>query len=446
MLRKLLGQTCYRFGQTALTLGPWTEGQARWWFRLTRRWWPQHPEVGPWLDYLEGVRAFRQGNFNEAVSRLRNAVRHLPEVTGIHRHLGLSYGYLGRYDEAIGQLEKLLREAEVADDEEIWVALSWSYLRTGRAAVARETCQRASSVGVRSPRLELMYTLALGAGIGSLPVNRVREWLQQVPDMAPLLLEYARSQAREGRLKLAQCVVAAFPPANFERSYAIIALGSLNEDDPDTAEWAAEQIVSAGRPHFSTEVGLIRSEVAVRRGDYGRALSQLGQVAEMDVISGRVLEQAGRILLLAGQWEEAVDKMVEALHRGGAGALAAGIGALAAIEVEDLASARRAFGEERRGDALARAFAHTAQSRLLTESARWDEGLEVGQRALGELETLPPWASPPHVRQRLQDELRQALRTLAARATETEKAAAQRLLEKLTDLWQGQAADLSAKT
>jgi tetratricopeptide (TPR) repeat protein len=431
MLRKLLADACYRVGRTALVLGPLTQGQARGWLRLTRRLWPQHPEVGPWLDYLEGIGALRRGAFTEAAERLREASRQLPQVAGIRRHLGLAYNYLDRHEDAITLLEKLLRETDEPWGEDVWVALAWSYLRTGRAAVARETCRRADQVGVRSARLALMYRLALGVGIGSLPVNEVRDLLQAAPDMAPLLLEYARLQAREGRPRLARSVLSAFPETSQERSYAIIALGSLNEEDPETANWAAEQIVRCGNPHFVTEVALIRSEVALRRQDYAEALAQVRKVSEMDAISGRVLEQAGRVLLLEGRWEEAVDKMVEALHRGGAGALAAGIGALAAIEVEDLASARRAFAEERRGDLLACVFAHAAQSRLLAAGERWAEGLELCRVTLQEMERLPGWAARPHVLARLTPEMHRALRTLADQAGETEKSTARSLLEKL---------------
>lgn len=411
MLRKLLAGMLYGQARWALGFGRSGMSHAYRQLRLACALWPGHPEASHWLAYLRGRIAIERGRPEEAIERLREADRALPNNVAIRADLGLAYTMAGKDDQAISIFERLLKEDATEVQEEVWSSLAWSYLRTGRAPKAREVCHRADEVGVRSPRLELIQRLATGVGLGSLPINEIRELVRSVPQSLSLLLEYARQQARDGLHRLARATVSALPEEEEARAYSIIAHASLNEDDPNTAHWAAEQIVRTQDEGYRAEALLLRSEVAIRRGDLTEAVEQARKALVADPAKGRAHEQLGRALLLQGQWEAALGQMIEALHTGQAGSLAAGVAALGALEVGDLAAARGLFLAERYGDGLACAVSHTAQARLLAAEGQAESAVERATSAIEELRGLPPWAASPDVVARLTaalDEIRPA--------------------------------------
>ena len=430
MIAKLLAGMLYSQARWSLGLGRlgWRHGSRllRWACAL----WPRHPQACHWLHFVQGKEALERGQPDRALPLLLEAERVLPVEVGVRAEIGLAQTMAGNYEQAIVVLERAVKEEQPALREDVWSSLAWSYLKTGRAPKAREACLRAEQMDVQSPRLALMYRLATGVGLGALAVTEVAELLQRLPEAATLVLEFARQQAHEGRFRLAQAAIAAFPDE--EQPHACNAIGhaSLNEDDPDTAAWAADLLSRYQENGFGARAALLLSEVAIRRGDFAEAVRQAEQVEAAEPELSRGYEQAGRALLLAGEWERGVDEMIEALHRGQAGPLAAGIAALAALEVNDLTSARGIFLAQRCGDGLACAASHVAQTRLLVSEGSFPEALQVAEWSLEELEGLPAWAARPAVVQRLARVLREALQTTRDSGDEEPRAQADGLLQR----------------
>ncbi|MEN6642311.1 MAG: tetratricopeptide repeat protein [Armatimonadia bacterium] len=433
IIRQLLADFTYELARASLSTGRWGVGHAHRLLRLTVALWPGHPQAAQWLRYLQGRMALERGNPELAIELLREADRGLPEATGVKAQLGLAYTLAGENEQAIAIFERAAKEEPAALTEDMWGALAWSYLSTGRAPKAREACVRADELEVHSPRLVLLHRLATGVGLGSLPVSEIRELLQEVPHGGALILDYARLQAREGRHRLARAAVSALPDSEQARSYSIIANASLNDDDTDTAAWAVDQVARTKDESYYAEVALVRSEVSLRRGDLVDAFVQAKRAVEAQPKSGRAHEQAGRVLLLSGRWEDAVDEMVEALHTGQAGALAAGIASLAAMEVDDVKSARGVFLAARYGDGLACATSHVAQARVMVTEKDYGEALQLASWGIEELLGLEPWARRSEVIERLTRLLRSALQTVRDGGSEAERQEAERLLGRMEE-------------
>jgi tetratricopeptide (TPR) repeat protein len=434
MIAKLLAGMLYSQARWFLGLGRLGWGHGSRLLRWACRLWPRHPEAGDWLRFVQGKEALRRGQPDRALPLLLAAERALPRELGVRADIGLAQTMAGNFEQAIVVLERAAKEEEAAQREDVWSSLAWSYLKTGRAPKAREACLRAEQVEVQSPRLALLYRLATGVGLGALPVAEVSELLVRLPEAAAMVMEFARQQAQEGRYRLARAAVTALPEAEQPHAFHAIGHASLNEDDADTAAWAAEQMVSSADQSLAAAAALLQSEVGIRRGDFAEALRQAQQAQAADAGQSRAHEQVGRALLLAGEWEQAVDAMIEALHRGHAGPLAAGVAALAAMEVNDLQSARGVFLAQRSGDGLACATSHTAQARLLTSEGSFPEALQLSEWALEELAALPAWAAQPGVMQRFARVLREALQIIRDSGEAERRAEAEALLQRLAEL------------
>ncbi len=434
MIHKLLAGVCYAQARWFLSLGRLGWGQGSRLLHLACRLWPRHPEAPLWLKLVQGKEALRRGRPDVALPLLLEAERALPPSLGLRADVGLAQVMVGNWEQAIVVLERAVKEEEAAQREDVWASLAWAYLKTGRAPKARESCLRAEQMGVQSLRLTLLQRFATAVGLGALPVSELSDLLERLPEAGVLVLEFARQQAQEGRRQLARAAVTAFPADDQPRAFAIIARGSLNEDDPDSAAWAAEQIAAPVEKGLSAEVALIRSEVALRRGEQAEAIAQARAALEAERGTGRAHEQVGRALLLAGDWDSAVDEMIEALHTAGAGALAGGVAALAALEVGDQQSARGIFLSARCGDGLACAISHTAQARLLLTEGHRAEALRLVEEALDEMARLPRWARRPDVLQRLARVQRDVLQATRDAGEGEQQDEAERLLERLAAL------------
>ncbi|NPV48145.1 MAG: tetratricopeptide repeat protein [Armatimonadetes bacterium] len=432
MLRKVLANCSYQAGHACLGLGRLGRNQAHRLFRLTRALWPAHPAVGPWLDYMDGSRLLAQGRPEEALELLRSAARGLPQLPGIRVWTGVAYAMLGRDEEAIGTLEKVLQEEGAAELPDVWTSLAWSYLRSGRTRQALETCSRAELCGVRSPRLQFVARLALGVQIRALPVGELRDLLGEVPQGVPLLLEYARLQAHAGRHTLARAALSALPDELQGRALSVVGQASLNAYDCATALWAGHELASIAADEAQVHAALLTSEAHLREGRGQQALEAIKAARQTFPAHSAVREQLGRVLLIQGQWEAAVEEMIEALHLGGGGALAAGLAALAALELGDAQSARGVFVVQRSGDGLSCAFAHAAQVRLMVLDDSWDQALDLAQLALEEIVSLPQWAAVPDVTARLTSALRSALQAVRDGGSEAQRRRASELLGRLS--------------
>jgi Flp pilus assembly protein TadD len=434
MIAKLMAGVLYGQARWSLGMGRlgWRHGSRllRWACAL----WPRHPEACDWLRFVQGKEALELGQPDRALPLLLEAERTLPLEVGVRAEIGLAQTMAGNCEQAILVLERAVKEEQGGAREDVWSSLAWSYLKTGRAPKAREACLRAEQIEVQSPRLSLIYRLATSVGLGALPVTEVAELLQRLPEGAMLVLEFARQQAQERHFRLAQAALSTFPEDDQPHAYNAIAHASLNEDDPATAAWAADLMGQYQTDDFPVRAALLRSEVAIRRGDFAEAAREAEAVVQVEGERSRGHEQLGRALLLAGEWDRAVDEMIEALHLGEGGALAGGVAALAAVEVKDLASARGIFLAQRCGDGLACAAAHTAQARLLAGEGGFGEAVQMGGWALEELEQLPAWARQPAVMQRLTGVLREALQMARDSGEDERRDATDGLLQRLAKL------------
>lgn len=432
MLRKVLANCSYQVGHMCLSLGRLGLGHAHRLFRLTRSLWPAHPAVGPWLDYMDGSRLLSRGMPEEALELLRSASRGLPQIPGIRVRTGIAYTMLGRDEEAIATLEKGLQDEAAAELPDVWTSLAWSYLRSGRTRHALEACRRAEQNGVRSPRVQFIARLALGIQIGALPVGELRDMLGTVPQGTPLLLEYARLQAATGRHRLARAALSALPEELQGRALSVVGQASLNAEDRATALWAGRELAGISTDEAQVHAALLSSEAHLQEGRTDEALAAIRPARDTFPDDSLVREQLGRVLLIAGQWEAAVEEMIEALHLGGGGALAAGLAALAALELGDARSARGVFVVQRLGDGLSCAFAHTSQARLMVLDNAWDEALDLAQLAMEEVAALPEWATGPAVGARLANALRAALQAVRDGGSEAQRRRAGDLLRRLS--------------
>lgn len=434
MIRKLLAGMLYSQARWFLSLGRLGWGQGGRLLRLACMLWPRHPDACVWLKFVQGKDALRRGNPEAALPLLIEAERTLPPDVGVRVEIGLAQAMVGNCEQAILVLERALKEPDMAAREDAWSSLAWCYIKTRRAPKARDACIRAEHVEVHSARISLLHRLAVGVGLGALPVGEISDLLRRVPDAGVLLLEFARLQAQDGSYHLARSAVSAFPEEEQPRVCAIIARASLNEDDPATAAWAAVCLRELAEEQFAADVALILSEVALRRGQDDEALELARQATLADGGGARAHEQAGRVLLLADDWNGAVDEMIEALHGGDAGPLAAGVAALAALEVGDQQSARGVFLASRCGDALGCAVSHAAQARLMLAEGSLTEPLQLAEWALDEIAELPEWAARPALVRRLAQVLREILQTVRDAAEDEQREQAASLLQRLDGL------------
>ncbi len=401
----------YSLAHLALAVGVGGLGVA---VRLLRRsvgLWPDHPSAAAWLTYLEGVRAMRCGDPDTASALLKHAAAALPDVTVIRANLGIAHALNGAFDDAIYNIENVFKEgSSLVHAAELWTALVWSYLRTGRVPKAREAFQRAAEHDVSAPRLELLSALADGMQAAALPTEHIGRLLRSTPSTTPMVLEYAEYLARTGKRQLARQLVESLPRNSWGQGYHVLAYSSLNADDVATASWAAarcEQLADDAQA-----AAMLRSEIALREGRADDALLEARRALEAGDKTSEVHEQLGKALLMSGNWAEAVEQMIEALHNGPASALAAGLAALASIGTGDYMTARGLFAGRRTGDGLGVACAHVAQCRIMQHDGKCEEAMKLASWALDELEQLPDCLSFQPLIERLGGELEFALERL----------------------------------
>ncbi len=431
MFRKILANLCFRQARIWLALGRLGWAPASLLLRLAHGLWPHHPDVLPWLRFLEGIAALRQGQPERALSLLLEAEQKLSPKFGVSSEIGLAHAMAGHYEQAISVLERAICEENAENRADVWSALAWAYSCTGHAIQAFEACLRAAHANVHSPRLDFLSRLAMGVKIGSLAWEEIRQALYRVPEASVLLLEYARQQAQEGRKQLACQAIAAFPEEEQQRAWTILFQASLNEEDCATASWALSQLEQQATAEKAAEIALLQAELALHQNQLQQAIECVQQALAAQPPCRRTHEQAACVFLLAGQWEKAVDEAIEALHTNEAGALAAGVAALAALEAGDTESARGIFIAQRHGDGLACAIAHTAQAGLFFKERSYSQALQLAQWAIREIAQLPAWAAQESVLTRLQKYLYKVLQPLRDGGEEMQRQEAERLLRQL---------------
>jgi hypothetical protein len=106
---------------------------------------------------------------------------------------------------------------------------------------------------------------------------------------------------------------------------------------------------------------------------YQKAVDIALAAAEADPGNARALHQLGLSLLYAGQTEDAAKQFSLAMAAGSGSALAGGVVALQLLEAGRTDDARKVFVHQRTGDALACAYAFSAQALLMAGAGEWAE-------------------------------------------------------------------------
>ena len=411
MLREQLAHTTYSIAQMTIGLG--SVGTAvsgrllRWCLKLQ----PGHAQAQAWLTYLHAVRALHEGRADEAVELLTEAVSQMPDNSAARAYLGIAYALTGACEEAIYNLEHVLRDnSALSRQGDLWAALVWSYLRTGRVPKARDACCRSVEHRVRTPRLQLLTAMTIGVQTDALPGEAIGQLLQDDPSATPMILEYAQYLASRHKNGLAQQLIESLPCCGWGAAYRVVAQSALNGSDLPTAIWATRRFRAVADDDVSEAILL--SEISLRRQCTDEALAQARKAVARDEGSAEAHEQLGKVLLLRGDWSGAVAEMIEALHVGPASALAAGLAALASISAGDFTTARGLFRVQRKGDGLGVACAHVAHCRILQHHRQHTEALKLATWALQEIEQLPAHLRVGPLVERLAQELKFALANL----------------------------------
>ena len=382
MTARFLAALCFATAEGFLIFGRWGNRLASGTLRLTLRLNPRHHRARAWLGYLDAVNATQRGDAEGAVKLLREAINEAPGETPIRTNLGIALTMLGRHQEAIHVLRGVLKEtADTRQDVEVWRALAWCLLRTDQLDSAANVLSEADALGLRAPELTLLSELCMLARWGvktsrgkSAPADdpgRLGGLIRSRPRMLPLTLEFAEHEAAAGRIAVTRQIATRLPENLRAASLRIMVDSRLNADDEVTAAslMGLFQELLPG----DASVGLLRSELALRQGQYEAAAQAALVAAEADPSNPRGLHQLGLSLLYAGQTAEAGRQFALAMAAGSASALAGGVVALQLIEQGKTADARKVFVKERSGDALACAYAHTAQALLLADEGNWRE-------------------------------------------------------------------------
>ena len=303
----------------------------------------------------------------------------------------------GHYDQAIGVLEQLGKDGERAvHEQQLWSALGWAYLRTGRLPLAQATAKQAAEYGVATPEMQLVMSLSLLGEQGWIDKATIRGILGKRPHCLGMVLEFAFCLAQLGKRTEAQKLVKALPEGMQPRAWRIIARHSLNEDDAATAQWALTQF-SGPEPDPAASILLV-CEVAARDGSLAGAVASAHRATADRPDDPEVLAAAGRVMVLAGEREKAFEYMTTALANGSRDALAGGVVALHLLERGQVEDAKSVFAIQRTGDELACVYAHTATAWLLQTRDDLAEAVALATRACDMWDELPAWMATEAVR------------------------------------------------
>lgn len=348
-----------------------------------------------WRHLAEGMFCRERGDVEGHVAHLRRAAALLPDNDTITANLGMALALSGRHEEAIQTIERALRgSTDLGSEPQLWMALSWAYLRSGRAPKAVEACDRAEEHHATTPRLQVIRLLSSAATRGFVARPELSGLIRTQPACVPLVLDFLEQQVTTGSTDLARQVLRCMPDALQTRAATLLARGLLNSGNLHGVEWAARELEQR-QPQSELPVTL-RTEAALRSGDRDGALKLARAASRAFPERAAVWEQLARVHLARGELSECLEAAAKAadFSSGQLTALAAGAAALHRTRLGDLKSARRLFAVTRSGDALACVIASAAQATILQRSGHRDRAADHVIRALQYYKDLPDWVSP----------------------------------------------------
>lgn len=353
---------------------------------------PRLTEALAWQYLIEGSMARQRGDSEQAVHLLREASAILPQNDVIIANLGIALATAGRHDEAIDVIERAIRgEADLTGETQVWVALVWSYLRSGRAPKALEACKRAEESQASGPDCKLLRVLAQGLSRGFVQRDQLSQALRVCPRMLPMVLELAQHLANSSSHDMARQIVRCLREETQAKAYQLIATSALNSGELATSLWALKQL-EAIAPNAMTPP-MMRAEVCLRQGDIQAAQKHAGVAVARAPHSAKALEQLARTHVLRGEWTQAAGVAREAVAHKSTDALIGGLHAVELIDEGNIAAARKVFLVGRSGDALSCAYGYAAQALVFAGAERFTRALDVAEEAMQHVTELPEWAA-----------------------------------------------------
>lgn len=422
----LVAKTFYWAAQISLPLGKPGMRIARSLLATALVYDPRLDRARGWRSLIDGTLARERGDLDAAVASLRDASAVLPDNDAVTANLGIALALAGRYDEAVIVIERAMRgDTDVTGEPQIWMALAWAHLRTGRSPKALEACERAEESRATSVDLRILRILALASCRGFVQRDELRNLLRMRARMLPLVLEHIEQLAVSGSRDVARQLVRGLPDSIQTRALQVIVRSAMAGDNLEAAHWAIRELEI--RQPDSATAPTLRSELALRRKDHHEALSEAMEAVRRKPQDAQALDQLVRVRVLRGEGDQAAREAVEAVQRRGGGGLTAGVAALHYLEAQDLEAAQRVFAVQRSGDELACAFAAAAQALLHARRKHHAEALRQAERSVSYAGRIPAWAHSEYSRRRIAECLRETLELSRASGEEVPEALAQQV-------------------
>ncbi len=432
IVRQWLGAVLYWLAQGLLPLGRLGRTAAR--SLLAAVVWlePSHQKARAYYDYLQALRIFSRGETEEALKLLRRAHRAVPDDETLHLDWAVALTMANHYERAIDVLEQLGSGEQARTELQFWTALGWSYLRTGRFPAAEAAAKQASDNDVASSELRLIRLLALAGEDGWVNKDGIAEVVNKRPRNLGMMLEFAYYVASIGKRKQAEDLLAALSADNRPYAWRIVTQHSLSADDIETAHWSLQKLSQLAPA--SVDGLMMGCEIALRRGQMAEAVDKAHQAASEKPDELEILETAGRVMVLAGQREEAFRYMTSALAEGSRDALAGGVVALYMLAQDRLDDARSVFRVQRSGDELACLYAHTATAVVLKATDDFPEAVALAQQAWEFWDEMPEWTRTEAVRQDIVSSLTEIAQAVADTDNKPASEDAEQLLCRLREV------------
>jgi tetratricopeptide (TPR) repeat protein len=140
--------------------------------------------------YYEGLHLFRIGQSARALERFAEAARVNPRS----RYIALTFARLaldmGKIEEALGALDRVVNDQDATKDAELWATVSRGALAAGAPEVCEGAAQRAIALKEESAEAWRLLSLGLGLQGRTSEANaaaRRHQWLRTQPVLRPLV-------------------------------------------------------------------------------------------------------------------------------------------------------------------------------------------------------------------------------------------------------------------
>jgi tetratricopeptide (TPR) repeat protein len=243
------------------------------------------------------------GRYPAALSVLEPLARTMPEAVSVHYELGLTLTKLGRAEEAIAALRRVL--ALNAELPQAWLHLA-DLLRERGDAAASEAYLAHVRHSVRDPQL-LRAAQALSENRLPEAEAQLRARLRQTPNDVAALRMLAELAVRIGRneesLRLFEHCLELAPGFREARHQYALVLHRDQQSEPALAQLEILLAADPQQPGYRT----LQAAILCRLGEYGRGIAIYEDVLRAFPNNARVWMSLGHALKTAGRQPEAID-------------------------------------------------------------------------------------------------------------------------------------------